>query len=146
GERVTAAAQVHLSVLLGVLVLLKAVAYWFDRYQLTLAEHERFTGASYTDVNAVLPGKNIMVVIAIICAGLFFASIFRRSWLLPGVGLGLLVLSAILVGGVYPAIVQQVQVRPSEAEREAPYIGRNIEATRQAYGFPGLEPTAYNAT
>jgi uncharacterized membrane protein (UPF0182 family) len=146
GDKTTPAAQVHLSVLLGVFLLLKAVAYWLDRYELTLAEHERFTGASYTDVKAILPGKMIMMIIALICAILFFASIFRRTWLLPGVGLGLMILSTILVGGIYPAIIQQIQVRPSEAEVESPYIKRNIDASREAYGFADLVPTEYNAS
>ena len=35
-DRTTVAARVQLSVLLGVLVLIKAVAYWFDRYDLAL--------------------------------------------------------------------------------------------------------------
>jgi len=145
GERSTQATQLHLSMLLGVLLLLKAVAYWFDRYGLMLSQHELFTGASYTDITAVLPGKTIMTIIAVICAALLFASAFRRSWLLPGVGVGLLLLSTILIGGVYPAIIQQFRVNPNEAELEATYIARNIEATRTSYGFADLDPMDYEA-
>ncbi len=139
GERATPAARVHLSVLLGVFVLLKAIAYWLDRYGLVVSDHQinktDFTGLTYTDVNAVLQGRTILAIISLICAALFFANIFRRTWILPGIGVGLLLLSALLVGGIYPAIVQRFTVAPTQAEKEAPYIKRNIEATRQAYGI-----------
>jgi uncharacterized membrane protein (UPF0182 family) len=151
GSRATPAAQAHLSLLLGLFVLLKAVAYWLDRYGLAvgpgdLSAAPGWTGLKYKDVNAVLPAKSILCVIALICAVLFFANVFRRTWLLPGIGFGLLVLSAVLIGGLYPAIVQQFQVKPSEADKEAPYISRNIQATRQAYGISGVTPQPYNAT
>ncbi len=139
GERATPAARVHLSVLLGVFVLLKAVAYWLDRYGLAVGEHQinrtDFTGLTYTDVNAVLQGRTILAIISLICAVLFFANIVRRTWILPGIGVGLLLLSALLIGGIYPALVQRFTVAPSQAEKEAKYISRNIAATRDAYGI-----------
>ena len=104
------------------------------------------TGASYTDVNAVLPAKTILAVIAIVCALLFFAGALRRSVMLPAVGFGLLVLSAILVGGVYPAIIQQFDVKPNELAKESPYIQREIAGTRQAYAITGVQETPYAAT
>jgi len=77
GERTTVAARVQLSVLLGVIVLAKAVAYWFDRYALALKDDRIITGLTYTDVNAVLPAKAILAGIAAICSLLFFANIIR---------------------------------------------------------------------
>ncbi|MET0740101.1 MAG: UPF0182 family protein, partial [Candidatus Nanopelagicales bacterium] len=143
GERATPAATAHLSILIGIFVLLKAVAYWLDRYQLAVKEGERITGLTYTDVNALLPAKTILTFIALLCALLFFANVLRRTWSLPILGFGLLVLSAILLGGIYPAIVQYFQVRPSEPEKEAPYIARNIEATRDAYGLSEVDLRSY---
>jgi len=148
GEKATPAAQAHLSLLLGLFVLLKAIAYWLDRYVLAVAPsgfQEGWTGLRYTDANAVLWAKNVLAIIAFICAVLFFANVVRRTWMLPGLGFGLLVLSAVLIGGVYPAVVQQFQVRPSESDREAPYIERNIGATREAYNIADVEPQDYNA-
>jgi uncharacterized membrane protein (UPF0182 family) len=148
GEKVTSAAQAHLSVLIGLFVLLKAIAYWLDRYGLVLDDNRLFTGASYTDVNAMLPAKTILIFIAAFVAVLFFVNVWRRSWTLPGIGLGLMVLSAVLLGGLWPFLVQQFQVRPSEAGREEPYIERNIEATRTAYGVVdgNVEVVQYSAT
>src|SRR3954467_12437598 len=150
GEKVTPAARAHLSTLLGVFVLLKAIAYFLDRYGLAFSLRGVVQGPSYTDVHAVLPAKTILVVIAIICAGLFFANIAYRRWLLPIVAFGVMVISAIVIGGIYPAIVQHFSVAPTAADKEAPYISRNIAATRTAYGLPDPDsPTvnqAYTAT
>ncbi len=134
--RVTVATQAHLFVLFGSFVLLKAIAYWVDRYGIDFSQRGAVTtGASYTDVNAVLPAKTVLAVIAVICALLFFAGAARRSAMLPAVGFGLLVLSAILIGGLYPAIIQQFVVKPNELAKETPYIQREIDSTRQAYGI-----------
>ncbi|MGI5287138.1 UPF0182 family protein [Nonomuraea polychroma] len=145
GVHASKAARVHLSVLLGIFVLLKAVAYWVDRYSLVFSDRGFVHGASYTDVNAVLPAKTILAIIALICAVLFFAGVVRPGGMLPGVSFGLLVLSAILIGGVYPALVEQFQVKPNQQGKEAPYIQRNIEATREAYNVNKTEVETYNA-
>jgi uncharacterized membrane protein (UPF0182 family) len=145
-DRTTVAARVQISVLLGLIVLLKAVAYWFDRYALALKESRLITGLTYTDVNATLPAKAILSAIAVVCAILFFANIIRRSWLLPAAGTALLVVSSVLIAGIYPGAIQQFQVKPSESSKEAPYIQRNIDATRAAYDLNGVVMQDYNAT
>ncbi|CAN2176413.1 COG1615 Uncharacterized conserved protein [Candidatus Nanopelagicaceae bacterium] len=145
-DRTTVAARVQISVLLGLIVLLKAVAYWFDRYSLALKESKLITGLTYTDVNATLPAKAILSAIAVVCALLFFANIVRRSWLLPAAGTALLVVSSVLIAGIYPGAIQQFQVKPSESSKEAPFIQRNIDATRAAYDLNSVEMQDYNAT
>ncbi|MET9674139.1 UPF0182 family protein [Streptomyces sp. NPDC006482] len=149
GARATAAATGHLSVLLGVFVSLKAVAYWLDRYGLAVKSSDfkatgNWTGLRYVDANAYLPAKTILFCIAAICAVLFFATLWRRTWQLPVIGFGLMVLSAILIGGLYPAIVQKFQVQPNEQAKEAPYIQKNIDATRKAYAIDSTKPENYS--
>ncbi|WSQ15685.1 UPF0182 family protein [Streptomyces sp. NBC_01231] len=148
GARATAAATGHLSVLLGVFVALKAVAYWLDRYGLAVKSSDfkatdNWTGLRYVDANAYLPAKTILFCIAVICALLFFATLWRRTWQLPVIGFGLMVLSAILIGGLYPAIVQKFQVQPNEQAKEAPYVEKNLKATRDAYGIDDAKVTEY---
>ena len=144
-DRTTVSARVQLSVLLGAIVLLKAVAYWLDRYNLALKQGRLITGLTYSDVNATLPAKAILAGIAVICALLFFANIVRRSWVLPAAGTALLAISSLLIAGVYPAFIQQFTVKPSESSKEAPYIQRNIDATRAAYGLSGVSVQDYQA-
>ena len=145
-DRTTVSARVQLSILLGVIVLLKGAAYWLDRYRLALTEGKLITGLTYTDVNAVLPAKAILTGIAIVCSLLFFANIIRRSWLLPTAGVALLVVSSVLISGVYPGVIQQFQVKPSESSKEAPFIQKNIDATRTAYGLDDVTVTDFQAT
>jgi uncharacterized membrane protein (UPF0182 family) len=145
-NRVSAPAQVQISVIVGIFMLLKAVSYWLDRYGLAISSGHLFTGISYTDAHAVLPAKNILAVIALICALLFFGNVFRPGWMLPVLGLGLLILSSLLIGGIWPAIVQRFQVKPSEPDKESPYIAMNIEATRSAFDVADVQPTSYAGT
>ncbi|WP_189267751.1 UPF0182 family membrane protein [Streptomyces fuscichromogenes] len=148
GARATGAATGHLSVLLGLFVALKAVAYWLDRYGLAVKSSDfkatdNWTGLRYVDANAYLPAKTILFCIAVICALLFFATLWRRTWQLPVIGFGLMVLSAILIGGLYPAIVQKFQVQPNEQAKEAPYVQKNLKATREAYGIDDTQVSEY---
>lgn len=148
GARATGAATGHLSVLLGIFVSLKAVAYWLDRYGLAVKSSDfkatgNWTGLRYVDANAYLPAKTILFCIAVICAVLFFATLWRRTWQLPVIGFGLMVLSAILIGGLYPAIVQKFQVQPNEQAKESQYIQKNIDATRKAYGIDTAKQEDY---
>ncbi len=134
-DRFSPAAQGHLSVLVGIFLLAKAADYWLGRFDLLNHAGNRFTGLNYTADNAMLPARNILVGIAIICAVLFLVNVWRRTWMLPGLGLGLMVLSAVLLGMIWPGLVQQFQVNPSEPDKEAPYIQMNIDASRQAYNI-----------
>lgn len=136
GRRISSAAVLQLSLLVGAFVLVKAVQYWFDRYGLLFSNRNgKFTGASYTDINAVLPAKIILLCIAAICAVGFVVGAFLRSVKLPAIALALLVLSSVLIGGVWPLILQQVVVNPNAITKEPLYISRNIDATREAYGI-----------
>ena len=134
GRMMTAEATLQLSVLLAALMLVKAVQYWYDRYQLLFSTRGgTFTGASYTDINAVLPAKLILMLIAGICAVGFVVGAVTRSIRLPALALGLLVLSGVVIGGVWPLVLQQVLVNPNGINREPQFIARGIDATRTAY-------------
>src|SRR6202022_4056661 len=130
-------ARIQLISLIGTLVLLKAFAYWLDRYE--LLSHTRagkpFTGAGYTDINAVLPAKLILLAIAVICAVAVFSAIVLRDLRIPAIGLVLLLLSSLIIGAGWPLIVEQISVKPNAAQKEREYISRNTAAPRQAYGL-----------
>lgn len=135
----TPAARSQLAVIAGTVILLKAFAYWFDRYALLTGSRKEptFTGAGYTDIHAQLPAKLVMLAIAALCAAAFFAAIFLRDMRIPAMATALLVLSSLLIGGAWPLLMEQFSVRPNAADVERPYIQRNIDATRQAYRLDG---------
>ena len=139
GDRLTSAAQIQISALLAAFVLAKAVDYWLDRFDLVTNAGGIFTGMGYTEDKAVLPAKEILTGIAVVCALLFLANIWRRTWLLPSVGVALFALSAIILGLIVPTVVQALQVNPNVPVREGPYIKANIDATRKAYALDQVE-------
>ena len=143
-ERVTPAVKAHVSVLLAVLALLKAVAYYLQRFELSVSTRGVVDGPSYTDVNAQLPAINLLIFISIVACLLLIGNIFIRGWLLPGLAVGLWLLVSVLAGGAYPAFIQQFRVEPAEITRERPYIARNIEATREAMGIEEVEVSSFD--
>ncbi|BBH64648.1 UPF0182 protein [Actinoplanes sp. OR16] len=149
GDRMTAAARAHLTTLVAVFVLLKAVAYILDRRALLLEQHVSpgLYGAGYTDVNALLPAKEILAYISVVVAIaiIVFSNAVMRNLVWPGVSLALLAISAVAIGGIYPLAVQNFQVKPSLSDKEAPYIKRSIEATRDAFGLTATEVSQYSA-
>jgi uncharacterized membrane protein (UPF0182 family) len=142
----TRAAFIQIATIASLLALVRAGAYWLGRYSLTTHDTKLMTGITYTDANAVLPIKAILAVATVMCAGFFIASIWTRSWRLPLIGVGLLTVLSVVAGGLYPAAVQSLKVRPSEKSLEAKYIQRNIDATRAAFAIDGIEKTPYAAT
>lgn len=145
GRRVVPGVRAHLSVLAGVIVLVQAWVYRLDQYDLLFSTRGQVTGASYTDVNAELPALKLLVLIAIVAAVLFFINARVRNLALPASGLALLMLTAIVAGGIYPALVQRFRVTPNELEKERTFIERNLEATKFGFGIDSVETTTYEA-
>ncbi len=150
GDRMTTAARAHLTTLVAVFVLLKAVAYVLDRRALLLEQHVSpgLYGAGYTDVNALLPAKEILAYISIVVAVaiIVFSNAVMRNLVWPGVSLALLAISAVAIGGIYPLAVQNFQVKPSLFDKERPYIERSIAATRDAFGLASTQVDEYTPT
>ncbi|MCU1425166.1 MAG: hypothetical protein JWM51_1457 [Microbacteriaceae bacterium] len=145
--RISKSARVQLAVTAAIYVALQAVSIWLDQYT-TLNEASAGylnTGAGYTEVNATIPGRAILAIIAALVAVLFIVTAIIKRWRLPIIGTALLLVASIVVGGVYPWIVQRFQVQPSQRTLESKYIDRSIEATRDAYGVAEVEEVPYNA-
>ena len=145
GERVAPEVRAHLSVLLGLIVLVKAWGYRLDQFNLLYSSRGQVTGASYTDVHAQLPALKLLMIIAIVISVLFFVNARFKNWLLPIGGIGLLLLTSIVAGGIWPAAVQRLSVTPNERLREQKYIQRNINATRLAFAISNVDVSPYTA-
>lgn len=145
GDRVTPQVKAHLSVLIGLLALLRAWGYRLNQFDLLYSTRGDVTGASYTDLNAELPALKLLVVISVIGAGLFLVNIRFRGWALPLAGAGLWLLTSLLAAGVYPFVIQRFVVAPAQLQRERAFIQRNIEATRRAYGLDTILVREYPA-
>jgi uncharacterized membrane protein (UPF0182 family) len=134
-QRVTPQVKVHISVILALMALTKTVQYYLARFGLTLSHRGVVDGATYTDVKAQLPALNLLMLISVAAAILFIANIWRRGWVFPIIAVGLWGFISIVVGTIYPAVIQRFVVQPNEFAREQTYIKRNIDATRAAFGL-----------
>ena len=132
GQKVTPQVKAHLSVLLGVLALLKAAGYYLQTFELNFSTRGVVQGATYTDVKAQLPALKLLIGISLFAFGLFLVNIFIRGWILPVLAVGLWALTSVAAGAAYPAFIQNFRVNPNESTKERPYVARNIRATRTA--------------
>ena len=144
-QKVTPQVKAHLSVLLAVLALLKAVGYYLERYQLVYSTRGVVDGAGYTDVKAQLPALQLLFWISLFACVLFLVNILRRGWILPIISVGVWALVSVVVGAAIPAFIQQFRVQPTESTKERPYIDRNIKATRSAFGLRDIVPRDFEA-
>ena len=146
--RISRTARIQLAATGALYIALQAVSLWLDQYTTLSAPSAGFlaTGAGATEVTATIPGRAILAIIAMLVAVLFVVTAIIGRWRLPIIGTALLLVSGLLVGAVYPAIVQRFQVDPSARTAEAEYIARGIEATRAAYGVDGVQEVPYEAT
>ncbi|MEO6201391.1 MAG: UPF0182 family protein [Cryobacterium sp.] len=143
---VSKAARIQIAVTAGLYLLIQAVSIWLDQYSTLTDTTALITGAGYTDVNATIPGRAILAGIAALVAILFLVTAIIGRWRLPIIGTALLIVSSLLIGSLYPWVVQRFQVDPSAKTLEAPYIERNINLTRDAYGVADVKEVLYNAT
>lgn len=143
---VSSGVRVHVSVLLAVIAILKAVGYRLDTYQLMYSPRGVVFGASFTDVKAQMPALTLLALISLFAAGLLLWNIRSRGWTLPAVAVGGWLLVSIIVGGIIPWAVQRFRVVPAEQVLERPYIQNGITFTRQAYGLDGAEVRQFAAS
>jgi uncharacterized membrane protein (UPF0182 family) len=127
--------KVHLSVLVAVIAVVKAVGYYYQRFSLDLSANGYVQGAGYTDVHARLPALSLLFWISLLAGVILLINIRNQGWLLPVIAIGLWAFVAVVVGAIYPAIVQALKVSPAQSKLELPYIARNIAATRAAYNL-----------
>ncbi|MCK5767819.1 MAG: UPF0182 family protein, partial [Candidatus Atribacteria bacterium] len=131
--------KIHLSILIGILLVLKSGEYWLNNFKILYSTRGIIFGAGYADVHATLFALRVLMVLALVCAVLFFVTARKENWKLPALGLAVLVVVSVLLGGIYPTIIQSAVVLPNEGTKERPYILNNIEATRVAYGLDKIK-------
>ncbi|GAA1649275.1 UPF0182 family protein [Microbacterium flavum] len=143
--RISKAARVQLAVIAGLYLLVQGASLWLDRFKTLVKPADRITGAGYVDVHAVIPGLTILSIAAALVAVLFFVTAVIGRWRFPLIGTALLIVSSLVVGVAYPALVNQFQVVPNQETLESPYYQRNIDATKAAYGIDGLDKSDFKA-
>lgn len=142
---ISKSARIQIAVTAGLYLLLQGISIWLDQYATVTESGSLITGAAYTDVYATIPGRGILAGIAVVVAILFFVTAVMGRWRLPLVGTALLIVTSLLIGTLYPWVVQRFQVDPNAKSLEAPFIQRNIDLTRDAYGVADVEEIPFEA-
>lgn len=137
-------ARAHLSILGGLFLALIASGYVLDQFELLFRQESVLVGAGYTSITARLPALTILTGLVGVAALACFVNAFRGTlWILGG-AIALWFVASLVVGGVYPAIIQNFIVQPDQLNKERPYIARNIAATRAAYSLDAVDESAFN--
>ena len=144
--RVRPPVKAHISVLLALIALDKAAGYVLQRWSLVNAQDGYVNGAGYTDVHARLPAETLLVYVSVFAAAILLFNIRRQGWTLPVLAVGIWAFVALVVGIIYPALLQALKVTPAQSSLEAPYIQRNITATRDAYNLNNVAVHSFPAT
>ncbi|MCH8274681.1 MAG: UPF0182 family protein [Armatimonadetes bacterium] len=132
------AVRTHLSLLAAMGFLLVGLSLWFGRYDMLTEIGERFTGAGFTELQA-LGAKNITCVVLWIAA--LAALLNTRLWSpYAGILVGAAASALVFIVGVliYPAIRDSIDVKPNAIRKQEPYIVHAIKATRWAYGLENI--------
>jgi uncharacterized membrane protein (UPF0182 family) len=133
----------HLSVVGAGVLLCCAARLWLGRYQLLVSKRGAVFGAGYTDIHAQLGAYAALAIITIGVAAWLATNAFLRK---RPANLYILVCYLVLwalLGTAYPWAIQTFVVRPNEWECESPYVARNIEFTRKAYGLDAVRVEAW---
>lgn len=145
-NRVTSIVKTHVSILIGLIALLRAAQYMIDRYELVFSTRGVAAGANYTDVKFLLPAYLLLVGISVLAAIVVFASARRKGWSLTGTTIAIWAITSLLVVQAIPFGVQKLSVEPAESQKEAPYLDRNINATRAAFGLDEIQVKDFQYT
>ena len=138
-------AKTHLLILIALILLLKAVGYLLDSYELVYSSRGAAFGASYTDIYAILPALRILTALALVAAVLCVLQMSRPGFRYLIGGVAVLVLVHAVGLNLYPSLIQRFHVVPNEVEAEKPFIERNIKSTRLAYGLDKVESKDFPA-
>jgi hypothetical protein len=145
GPRLAAGARTHLLLLGALLLALKAIGFWLDRFEIVFSARGVVFGASYTDVNATLPVLLALTVLGTAAAVACAVQVTRPGLRVVGAAIALLGLVWVIGLGVYPALLQTYRVKPNELVFERPYIEHNIRMTRAAFGLDRIEEKEFPA-
>src|SRR4029079_12386645 len=98
----------HGSVLLGLLLAVKAWSYGFDRYLLLYGDNGVVVGASYTDVHVKLPMLWVLVGLSIVAAVAAWANLRVRNYWLPVAAVALVAVGSFVLTGIVPTLFRYV--------------------------------------
>lgn len=136
GLHVDRAARRHLLFLLAAGFAGMAFDSWLQMLSVVFDDGGQTVSGGYADIMGRLPAWRILIAVSCACAvAAVVSALGHGPGFLPAIALAAFFL--VRLGGVeaYPMVLQRLLVAPNEASKEAPYIQRNILATRRAFAL-----------
>ena len=119
---------------------------YLSRFPFLWDDHPVFSGVTYTEAHYTLPALLILSVVLIIAAILLVINAFSvRRFSLLLIALALPVATYVIGIVLVPSYIQSFIVKPNELDREAPYIGYNLEWTRKGFALDQIELREFDA-
>ena len=137
--------KIHISIIAAILMFTLAAGHWLDRWELVLSDSGVVYGAAYADVNARMPALLIMTIIAAVGGVLMIVNAYQRGIRVMVGAVALWILMSLILTVGWPNALQRFAVNPNEFTREAEYIERNINLTRNAFGLDTIRTQSYPA-
>lgn len=129
-------ARRHLGAIIAIFFVLLAVRMYLSRFGLLISGNSAVQGIfGFADAEARLPALQTLTIITLGAAGAAFWGTWRNR---PATLVGAFVAvvgGMVLIGNIYPSLIQSFRVEPNELERESPFIEQNLQYTRLAYGL-----------
>ena len=135
----------HVGGLFIAILGLFAWGYRLGIWELVFSGRGVVFGATYADMHAKLPAQWILLGVVLVLIGIILISLLRRKPRWPLYGIGAWIAAAIIVGLIFPSMVQRFQVQPNELAKERPYIEYNIQFTREAFALDQVEEQSFPA-
>ena len=130
--RVSPGAAGHLSVLLGLFFVQRAMSYWLGRFDLLLHTDGVVFGLRYVDRILWQPGLWLLVALSLGAAVMCMFNAREGGLRIPVAAFVIVFGPALIMNFIQP-VIERLWVKPDELRVERPYLQRNIEATRHAY-------------
>jgi uncharacterized membrane protein (UPF0182 family) len=135
-----------MAILIALILMVKAWGYRLDAYGILFSPTGIVWGATYADVHASLPAYKTLIVVSLVVALIILANLWIKKINWIAISLGAWLVIAVVMGSVYPSLMQKLVVQPNEFNRETPYIQNAIKYTRSAYALDKAEIKPFTNT
>jgi len=140
---ISARARRHLTVLVSVFLAILGVSQLLSQYSILYSDRGAVFGAGYTDLRVGLPAIRVMAAISFAAALVAAVSVRRFRWRVLSASLFGVIVAAVLLRVMLPALVEKLRVEPNQVILEKPFIERTIRLTRLAYGLADVQDTTF---
>lgn len=139
-------AKEHLALLIFLFFVKLALGFYLDRFEILYSPHPVLTGAGYADVHARIIVLNILIPLTVIAGIVFCYALLKERFKVAAYPVIGLIAVYILGVAIYPGLLQNFKVAPSEQAMEEPFIKHHIAFTKYGYNLENVQMTPFDVS